>query len=139
MPRKEDSLSNTVGFRVIHKNFATKFFKATSIDCSHIDVTKPHQVTSLIKENIEKISKTLFNDINNGKNIFIGQSEDALQTVFGIEAMRLITQKHQELEQNIKELCETIKIQEFNPQEVFDMIGITYHHGNLPSECDGFF
>jgi hypothetical protein len=139
MSEKIDSSSKAVGFRIVHKNFATKFFKETGVDCSNIDVTKPYQVTELIKKNIEQISKTLYNDINNGKNIFAGQNDNTLQAVLGFEGMRLINQKHHELKQNIKEVCETIRIQEFNPQEVFDIIGITYHHGNLPSECDGLF
>lgn len=121
------------------KKFSVKFFEAVNIDYSNININNPNHVSGFIKQNINKISKKIFNDINEGKNIFRGEMPDDIQSALGLESMRLIKQKQIELKQSVSELCVVIKIDDMQPRESFDLAGITYDHGNLPPECDGLF
>lgn len=57
----------------------------------------------------------------------------------GEESMRILQESFLEFKLSVSETCKYIKIDNVDPKEVFGSLGITYFHGNLPSECDGLF
>lgn len=124
---------------IVIKNFVSKFFDELNINCTKLDVTSPLHITNFVKENLQQISSAILANTQSINSLITATNDKEIQKTFGSEAIRLLVDRHNEMKKSVSELCNFIKVNEQDAEEVFDLLGISYNHHNLPSECDDLF
>ena len=125
------------------QNFASRFFLALGIDTAEINFENPLRLTKFITDNKKEISKAYFNNAQKMHSMYAEEVKNGkqkeVQKVFSSEVVRLINDLYNEVKTSVNELCQSIKLNQQDAVQIFESIGITYTHGNLPPSCDGLF